>query len=247
MDIHTLTPAKDPMGAAIADYYQKGKASRLRVCSNLFDEDEIPVSLLFREEAEMPKLERIALAKAQGRILDVGAGSGCHTLALQQRGLEVEAIDISPLSVDVMQQRGVRKARLANLFDSHWYDRYDTILMLMNGSGIVGKIAHLPTFFQRLKQLLTPDGCVWMDSSDIRYVFENEDGSMDIDLAANYCGEVDYQMIYRNVTGDAFDWLYIDFETLSYYASAHGFIAEKTADGDHYDYLACLRQETGTR
>jgi quercetin 2,3-dioxygenase len=131
-----LLPAdKDPMGAAIADYFKRHKADRLRVFSSQFDEDEIPVEELFRTEKQMPLLERTALQMATGKILDVGAGSGCHSLTLQEAGKEVHAIDISPLSVEVMKQRGVRSVSQTNLFNEQFADEYDTILMLMNGSG----------------------------------------------------------------------------------------------------------------
>ena len=119
MNTTLLSVDKDPMGTAIADYYKRHKAERLRVFSSQFDEDEIPVKELFRMEKQMPLLERTALQLATGKILDVGAGSGCHSLALQEAGKDVHAIDISPLSVEVMQQRGVRHATLLNLFDEH--------------------------------------------------------------------------------------------------------------------------------
>lgn len=240
MNTMLLTANKDPMGAAIADYNKRHKAERLRVFSSQFDEDEIPVKELFRTEKQMPLLERTALQLATGKILDVGAGSGCHSLALQEAGKEVHAIDISPLSVEVMQQRGVQHATLLNLFDEHFHETYDTILMLMNGSGIIGKLENLPAFFKRMKQLLQPGGCIFMDSSDLRYLFEEEDGSFVIDLAGDYYGEVDFQMQYRDILGESFDWLYIDFQTLSLYAAENGFQAELVKEGKHYDYLAKL-------
>lgn len=237
----TLLPAgKDPMGAAIADYFKHCKADRLRVFSSQFDEDEIPVKQLFRSAKTMPMLERTALQLATGSILDVGAGSGCHALALQEMGKEVCAIDISPLSVEVMKQRGVNNARLVNLFDGQFVDTFDTVLMLMNGSGIIGRLENMPAFFQRMKQLLRPGGCILMDSSDLRYLFEDEDGSFEIDLAADYYGEVDFEMQYKDIRGDSFDWLYIDFQTLSLYAAECGFKAELVKEGKHYDYLAKL-------
>ncbi len=235
-----LTPDKDPMGAAIADYFRHGKASRLRVFSSQFDEDEIPVSQLFRSYADMPELEQTALTLAQGAILDAGAGSGCHALTLQEMGKDVCAIDISPLSVGVMKERGVRDARHVNLFDEYFQEQFDTILMLMNGSGIIGKLENMPAFFDRMKQLLRPGGRILMDSSDLRYLFEDEDGSFLIDLAGDYYGEIDYRMQYKSVRGDRFDWLYVDFQTLSLYAAECGFQAELIQEGEHYDYLACL-------
>lgn len=235
-----LSADKDPMGAAIADYYKHHKADRLRVFSSLFDEDEIPVKDLFRSGKQMPLLERTALELASGKILDAGAGSGCHSLALQEAGKEVHAIDISPLSVEVMKQRGVHNATQTNLFDERFCESYDTILMLMNGSGIIGKLENLPAFFRKMKQLLRTGGCILMDSSDLRYLFEEEDGSFVIDLAGDYYGEVDFRMQYKDVKGDSFDWLYIDFQTLSLYAAENGFKAELVKEGRHYDYLAKL-------
>ncbi len=238
-----LSPDKDPMGTAIEDFYKNKKADKLRVFSSQFDEDEIPVKQLFRSYAQMPKLEKKALDLAKGWILDVGAGSGCHALALQQKGKEVCAIDISPASVDVMRARGVKDARLINLYDTRLIDTFDTILLLMNGSGIIGRLENMPLFFNRMRLLLRLGGSIYMDSSDLRYLYEDEDGGMDIDLAAEYYGLVDFRMQYKDVCGESFDWLYIDFDTLSFYAAESGFKVELIAQGSHYDYLARLWYE----
>lgn len=231
--------ANDPMGAAIYDYHKTGKADILLVRSTMFDDDNIPVETLFRDFKDMPELEQFALKKAKGRILDVGAGSGCHSLALKDMGKDVVAIDISALSVDVMKERGL-DARCVNFYDDEFAERFDTILMLMNGTGIVGRLENMPAFFKRLDAMLAPGGSVLIDSSDLRYLYEDEDGSFEIDLADDYYGLVDYQMVYKNVAGKPFDWLYADFETLSYYAEESGFCAELVFEGEHYDYLAKL-------
>lgn len=238
MQTSLLPPDKDPMGAAIADYFANGKATKLRVFSSMFDEDEIPVKQLFRSFEEMPELEQEALRISTGKILDVGAGSGCHSLALQEMGKEVKAIDISPLSVETMQKRGVKDARQQNFFSEQFNESFDTILMLMNGAGIVGKIDNLAFFFQTVKRVLNPGGCLLMDSSDLRYLFEDEEGNLDIDLEDDYYGEVDFSMKYKNVKGDSFDWLYIDYQTLCLHAAQNGFNVEKIGEGDHYEYLA---------
>ena len=201
-----LSAEKDPIGAAISDYFNHHRADRLRVFSSQFEEDEIPVKELFRSIQSMP----------------------------------VCAIDISPLSVEVMKQRGVNDPRLINLFDETFSETFDTILMLMNGSGIIGRLNNMPGFFQRMKRILRPGGCIFMDSSDLRYLFEEEDGSIVIDLAGDYYGEIDFQMQYKDVKGDTFDWLYVDFQTLSLYASECGFKAELIKEGKHYDYLVKL-------
>lgn len=235
-----IPPHKDPMGTAIAEYHRTGRAGTLRVFSSQFDEDEIPVEQLFRTLDEMPAIEQRALAMARGKILDVGAGSGCHALAMQAMGKEVTAIDISELSVEVMRQRGVVDARALDLYDEHFVERFDTILLLMNGSGIIGNMEGMGRFFYRMKQLLKPGGRIYMDSSDLKYLFEEEDGSYLIDVAGEYYGLVDFQMQYKQVKGESFDWLYIDFDTLAYYAEQYGFTAEVVCQGEHYDYLAVM-------
>ena len=157
-------------------------------------------------------------------------------------GKEVKAIDISPLSIETMQKRGVKDVVLQNFFSQQFTGSFDTILLLMNGSGIVGRIANLPIFFQTIKRLLAPGGCVLMDSSDLRYLFEDEDGNLDIDPEDDYYGEVDFRMQYKNIKGDSFDWLYIDFQTLSLHAANNGFKAEMIKEGEHFDYLAKIHR-----
>ena len=233
---------QDPMGQAIADYHATGKASRLRVFSPMFDEDEIPVSTLFRTRDEMPAIEQEALKVASGHILDVGAGAGCHTLALQAMEKRVTAIDISPLSVETMRQRGVMDVHEQDFFSLD--GQFDTILMLMNGIGIVGTLSRLPAFFMQVDHLLAPGGQLLCDSSDICYIFEDEDGIIDLTGVEGYYGELSYQMQYKSIKGEPFPWLFIDAETLREQAAAHGFHCDILMRGPHYDYLARLTRHT---
>ena len=234
-----LTPEADPMGRAIYEYHKYGKADDVIVHSSMFDDDVIPVETLYRTFDQMPALEQKALELATGDILDVGAGSGCHSLALKEMGKNSVAVEISSLSVEVMKERGV-DARLVNFYDSSFNETYDTILMLMNGTGIIGNLDNIQTFFSRIKQLLKPGGSLLIDSSDLSYLYEEEDGSLMIDLADDYYGLVDFQMQYKDSMGEPFDWLYLDFNTLSYYAEESGFTAELIEEGEYYDYLARL-------
>ena len=227
---------KDAMGKAIADFYKGRRDGKLRVLSPMFEEDEIPVTTLFRGFRDMPKLEQKALKMAKGRILDVGAGSGCHALWLQDKGMDVTAIDISPYSIETMKERG-----LANVLEQDFFtlkEKYDTILMLMNGIGIVGTLDKLPDFFKHIDNILAEDGQLLCDSSDICYLYEDEDGIIELPCDGNYYGELEYTMCYDDICGDSFPWLYIDINTLRNYAELHGFKMEIVRRGEHYDYLA---------
>lgn len=234
-----MIASKDPMGAAIAEYYKTGTAGRLRVLSPDFDEDTIPVETLFRTFGQMPALEQTALRLAEGRILDVGAGAGCHSLALKDMGKTVDSIDISPLSVETMAARGVPNAMELDFWMVE--EKYDTVLMMMNGIGIVGTVSELPRFFHHIGRILGDGGQVLLDSSDICYLYEFEEGIIELP-STGYYGEIRYQMKYRKIKGDTFPWLYIDFETLAQSASENGFVAELIQQGEHYDYLARLRK-----
>ena len=233
----------DPMGRAIADYWKtktmvstNRQADRLRVFSPMFEEDEIPLTTLFRKYKAMPEIERKALDMAKGRVLDVGAGSGCHSLVLQEKGIDVTAIDISPLSVETMKERGVKKVFEQDFFALE--GQYDTILMLMNGIGIVGTLERLPEFFKQLDKILAPGGQVLCDSSDISYVFETEDGIIELPEYMSYYGEHSFQMQYKDTIGEPFPGLYIDSDTLRERAARNGYAVEVKAEGEHYDYLA---------
>ena len=231
----------DPMGRAIADYQLTGTADRLRVFSPMFEEDEIPLATLFRTYEEMPEIERKALDMTRGKTLDVGAGSGCHSLVLQGRRVDVTAIDISPLSVETMRQRGVKKVVEQDFFTIG--GKYDTILMLMNGIGIVGTLERMPEFFRHLDKILATGGQVLCDSSDISYVFEDENGLIDYPDTGHYYGELSYRMQYKDTIGEPFDWLYIDAETLRKEAEENGYAVEVVAVGEHFDYTARITKK----
>lgn len=232
---------KDPMGLAIAEYFKNGRAKKLRLFSPMFYEDEFPVATLFREYKDMPVLEQQAIDMATGRILDAGAGAGCHTLELQRRGANVTAIDISPASVDTMRQRGVAHVLLQDFYDV--IEQYDTILMLMNGIGIVGRLDGMDRFFEQIDRILAPGGKVLFDSSDICYVFEGEDGIIELPATPDYYGEIEYQMQYGQVKGEPFNWLYVDSDTMAEIAEAHGYNFMIVKQGEHYDYLAALTRK----
>ena len=155
---------------------------------------------------------------------------------------QVVAIDISPLCVATMRERGVLDVREQDFFALD--GQFDTILMLMNGIGIVGTLARFPEFFMQVDRLLAPGGQLLCDSSDICYIFEDEDGFIDLTGIEGYYGELTYQMQYKGVKGEPFPWLFVDYETLSEQAQQHGFESELLARGPHYDYLARITRRS---
>jgi len=230
---------KDLMGKAILDFQTGNNPENLITETSISEADEMSVAYLFRGHFDMPKIEQKALQLAKGAILDVGCGAGSHSLHLQEKGFDVTAIDISPNAIQACQLRGVKNASVKNLLDVD--GKFDTILLLMNGTGIFGKLKNTTKYLQKLKSLLNPGGQILIDSSDLIYMFdEDEDGGRWITTDADYYGELTFQLSYKGESEIPFNWLYLDYNTLQNAAHANGLQCELVLEGDHYDYLARL-------
>jgi SAM-dependent methyltransferase len=227
----------DLFGRAILDYQTHNEPQDLITETNISEADDMSVAYLFRSFNEMPKIEQKALQLSKGKILDVGCGAGSHSLYLQEKGFAVTSIDISENAINACQLRGLQNARVQNLLDIQ-KETFDTILLLMNGTGIFGTLAQTSIYLQKLKSLLNPNGQILIDSSDIIYMFdEEEDGSKWVP-ANGYYGELTFTISYKNQTEEPFPWLYLDYNTLQNAAYANGLNCELITEGEHYDYLA---------
>ena len=231
---------KDLFGTAILDYQTNNSPEDIITETTISETDAMEVSYLFRSFKDMPILEQKALQLAKGKILDVGCGAGSHSLYLQEKGLEVTAIDISENAIKACKLRGLKNARVQNILDLDVQEKYDTILLLMNGTGIFGTLANTSKYLQKLKSVLSPNGQILIDSSDIIYMFdEDEDGSKWIP-ADGYYGELTFTISYKNEREAAFPWLYLDYNTLQNAAHSNGLECELIVEGEHFDYLARL-------
>lgn len=230
---------KDLFGKAILDYQTKNNPEDIITETSISEADEMSVAYLFRDFEHMPKLEQKALQLAEGKVLDVGCGAGSHALYLQnERNFEVKAVDISAKAIKACQLRGLKNASLQNVLDLDAYKKYDTILLLMNGTGIFGKLSEISIYLQKLKSLLNEGGQILIDSSDIIYMYDqDEDGAYSIP-ADGYYGELTFNIHYKGETEETFDWLYLDYNTLQNACFANDLKCELIMEGEHFDYLA---------
>jgi len=229
---------KDLFGIALLDYQNGNFTEDIITSTSISEEDVLPISYLFRNYTDMPKLEKEALLLAMGKVLDVGCGSGGHSLYLQHQSLEVKAIDISKGAIEVAKQRGVLNASVLDILDET--ELFDTILLLMNGTGIFQEIENVSTYLNHLKTLLKPGGQILIDSSDIKYMYEDEDGGVWLDANNTYYGELDYFLSYKGEKEEPMKWLYLDFTTLLTACTSVGLKCELISKGEHFDYLAKL-------
>jgi 2-polyprenyl-3-methyl-5-hydroxy-6-metoxy-1,4-benzoquinol methylase len=232
---------KDLFGKAILDYQTNNAPEDLITETTISEEDEMSVSYLFRSYDKMPQMEQKALQLAKGKILDVGCGAGSHSLSLQnERNLDVTSIDISANAIQACILRGLKNAKVQDVMTLE-NEKYDTILLLMNGAGMCGKLKNIPKFLLKLKSLLNPGGQILLDSSDIIYMFDDdEEGGKWIPSKSEYYGEIVFNISYKGEKEKPFDWMFIDYNTLQNAALDNGFQCELILEGEHYDYLAKL-------
>ncbi|WP_340203102.1 class I SAM-dependent methyltransferase [Ascidiimonas sp. W6] len=230
---------KDLLGKALLTYFYDKNTENLLTETSISEADELPLSYFYRGFEQMPLLEKIALEQASGTVLDIGAGAGSHSLYLfKEKKLDVTSIDISEGACKVCQLRGLEKVFQKDFF-SIKDQKFDTLLLLMNGTGICGSYKKLPLFLKKLKQLLNKGGQILIDSSDIIYMFdEDEDGGRWIPSNTEYYGELTFKLQFQGETSKAFKWLYLDFNTLKNACKLQNMHCELIANGENYDYLA---------
>ncbi|MFN3772361.1 class I SAM-dependent methyltransferase [Cloacibacterium normanense] len=230
---------KDLMGRAIWDYYYQENPEDLQTETSISELDDLPVSYLFRDYQEMNALEKKALNLSFGKVLDVGSGAGSHSLYLQnERKLEVTTLDISPKSIEICKARGVKNAICEDLLQFSEKD-FDTILLLMNGTGIFQSLEHIDQYLQKLKNLVAENGQILIDSTDILYMYDQDEDGGVLVPATGYYGELDYYLHYKGESELPMKWLYLDFDTLEYAAIANGFKIKKVKQLED-SYLAQL-------
>jgi len=234
-----LKAQTDIFGKALETYFQNQKNQVLTTWTNLTEEDNVPLSYFFRDFKQMPKLEQKALELAEGKVLDVGCGPGSHSLYLQNnKKLDVTALDISEGAIRVTQQRGVRQTVCASILDFK-NQKFDSILLLMNGMGIGKSIQKLPLLISHLKSLLAPKGSIFVDSSDLIYLFDEDDISLWKEDEVYY-GEVNYGVRFENES-EEFPWLYVDPDELKNACLKAGLNFKIVEKGSNKDYLAELK------
>ncbi len=228
---------KDLFGKALLDYHNGNYTEDIITSTSISEDDVLSLPYLFRGFSEMPQLEQKALQLAKGKVLDVGCGAGNHSLYLKDKGFDVKSIDISKGAIEVCEKRGLEHTLVLNILNET--ETFDTILMLMNGSGLFQNLKNTPKVLQHLKSLLDPNGQILIDSSDIKYMYEDDDGGFWIDANAAYYGELDYQISYKGKS-ESMIWMYLDFDNLKAACETVGLQCELVLEGEHFDYLARL-------
>jgi SAM-dependent methyltransferase len=224
---------KSPFDSALKAYFYNEIKTPLTLHNDYGEPEEMPVEVLFRDEDDLSDIDNIALTFCDGKVLDIGAGTGVHTLLLQQRDIDVTALELSPMACQIMADRGVKSIINKSIY-TPLNQKFDTLLLLMNGFGLAGEIDNIKTFLDRLKALLNPGGHVIVDSSDVSYMFDTKPTD-------HYFGEVKFCYEYNHIIGEWFNWLYIDPEMLLNIAHDNDWWAQIIYEDGNDQYLAVLK------
>jgi len=238
-------PSWAPLTAALRAFQAGDRGAAVTVRDSLGNREPLPASYFFRTMEErdddpLLQLERAALDACRGHVLDIGAGAGAHALALQERGVEVTALESDPGLVELLRERGVRRVVEGTPESLAGGERYDTLLLLMNGWGLAGTLAELPGFLDELGAILAPGGQVLADSTDLRPLLD-PDGDEDWSSAEEeYPGDIGYRMEFGGLKGEPYTFLFLDPEALERVATEAGWAVEIVARNDEAGYLSRL-------
>ena len=228
-------------GSAVLDYFNGNTRQSLMVVDELGRKTEVRVDLFFREFDDFPEWEKRAIELCAGNVLDIGAGTGRHSLVLQERGLSVCAIDIIPECVEVMKRRGVRDAHCTDVLE---FTRgpFDTLMGVMNGLTMVETLERLPAFLRGIRRLTNVNGQYLVDSTDLRCSGDAALKTLGENKvrAGGYFGELTARLEYKNRTGMVFRELFVDPETLRDVALGAGWNCEVVFRQENGRYLARL-------
>jgi SAM-dependent methyltransferase len=231
-----------PLGQALLDYHHGATRAVFTVHSDLWQDEPTPVEDYYRpDHVQLPEIERDALARCRGRVLDLGAGAGRHALELQRRGLAVTAVDVTSEAIEIMRERGVTDARCGDL-DTVSGERFDTILLLMHGIGLVGTLDGLDDFLARVDLHFEHGGQIIFDSADLGIVLPDRfhEGLDHWRAGGRYPGEIEFRLSYKKLEGEPYPWLFVDPQTLGRHAENAGFRTEILRRGRRGSYLARL-------
>ncbi|MCC5929637.1 MAG: methyltransferase domain-containing protein [Cyclobacteriaceae bacterium] len=227
-------PENDVFGKALYDYFHGVFEAPLLLYNDYGDPEEVPPEAFFGDVEDFSTTEVYALSLCKGRVLDIGAAGGRHTAFLQKNGLNTYALDISPYCCRIMKETGLQNIVQQNIM--YYADqKFDTLLMLMNGIGIAGDPDGLLALLRHLKSIVNPGAQVLFDSSDISYLYESLDNKL-----RHQDGVIRYRYSYHLMHSQWFDWLYAPESLLKKVCKAAGWKMQVICRDDQDQFLVRL-------
>jgi 2-polyprenyl-3-methyl-5-hydroxy-6-metoxy-1,4-benzoquinol methylase len=232
--------AMKPIGLAIKDYFAGDLSAEVKTCRDDGVVNSMSINVFFRNATDF-QLDKLILDNCRGRVLDIGAGAGIHSLYLQEKGFSVCALDVSPEACQVMRARGVKELLCMSLADLKT-GKYDTLVLLGRSICMVETIAGLNDFLLDARKLVNPGGQILLNSLDVRKVRDRPSLAYQEanKKAGRYIGEIWLYREYKGVIGPMSGLLHVDPETLASHAAGAGWTFEILLQEKDGNYAARL-------
>ncbi len=241
---------EDIFGQAFLEFQMHNLSHPMDVLIDDIAQDALDPAYFFRSFEQMPTLEQLALKRARGKVLDVGAAAGCHSRWLHEHHIDVTSLEISAGACEVMRLINLPNVVEADFFAYEPEERFDTMLFLMNGLGMGQTVEGTIRLLRKAKQLLAPGGVILGDSSDIAYFVlgdnpssddliwldEQKKGLLSQSPLHHYYGMVHFSLKWKQLKNE-FSWIYPDPDLLKFAAEQAELKMVKIADGPHHDFL----------
>ncbi len=203
-----LLPPNSLISRAVKDFIESKEEKFIKIWHNQLKEESYSASYFLRTYDKMPEYEQLALSLCQGSILDIGAGAGAHTRYLISKNLDVTSLEFDSGFAEIIQQVENSKVIQEDFFSYSTKEKFQTILLLMNGLGIAQSKARLPIMFDKLKDLLADNGRIIVEITDYKFSPEYDPTTMNDP-------EVTYRVMYEGSFSEEFHWLYPNLEMVS--------------------------------
>ena len=237
---------EDAYGQELFNFYINNEGAEIVERDDGFIEGTTNLSLYFAPYEQWPTHQQEAMQFAHGRVLDIGAGAGRHSLHLQNQGLEVTAVDNSPKAVELCRLRGVNDARLLPITKiSRHIEPFDTIIMMGNNFGLFGNAQRAKRLLRRFHNLTFEGGTLIAETNDpyqtedpdhLEYhEFNRQRGRMP--------GQLRLRVRYRKYKTPWMDYLIVSKDEMKEIVSDTGWIIDRFIDSDSSMYIVVLEKE----
>ena len=197
----------------LAQYYQQTPTVEIIERDDDYIDTGSDAGYYFTEYDAWDELERQAVDKARGKILDIGCGAGRHALYLQNKGFDVTGIDNSPGAVKVCRLRGLKRALVRPIqeIDKFKADSFDTILMLGNNFGLFGDAENARTILEKMSRITASKAQIIAGTRN-PYLTDKKEHLEYLRFnrrRGRLAGQIRFRIRYGKTVGEWFDYLFV--------------------------------------
>jgi SAM-dependent methyltransferase len=240
-----MKDSQDAYGHAMLDYLETGEGFEIAERDDGFISISAGPEYYFADFIDWPAHQKRALESVRGRVLDIGCGAGRVSLALQERGLEVTGVDISPLAIEVCKRRGLRDARVIPATRlSAKVGRFDTLVMMGNNFGLLANPRRARWLLKRFYKMTPVDGRILAESNDIYRTerpvhldYHNRNRKR-----GRMAGQIRLRIRYLHYTTPWFDYLMVSPDELRSILNGTGWRVSHIYPSDGSVYIALIEK-----